>query len=270
MQPLTELSGPNLRQLRGVVFDVDDTLTRNGRLEQVAFEALLRLAEAKLILIAVTGRPLGWTDVFASQWPVAIAVGENGAGWSWVRRGVLGEGYLFGAEARQKQRNQLQRIQAQVQRMMPSMRLTRDCRVRRCDLAFDTGETTHVSPELVDQLVGIIEDEGGSAVVSSIQCHASGARWDKAKGVTEAVREVLDEDLNATKEQWLFVGDSGKDAAAFQFFPAAVGVRHVKDPLERIPPLPADITQADRGAGFAEVADHILRALACPTAGSLP
>jgi predicted mannosyl-3-phosphoglycerate phosphatase (HAD superfamily) len=65
--------------IRGVMTDIDDTLTREGRIEPAALAALHALAAAGLPVIAITGRPAGWSEPFALAWPVAAVVAENGA-----------------------------------------------------------------------------------------------------------------------------------------------------------------------------------------------
>ncbi len=67
------------RAVRGVFTDIDDTLTRDGAIEPAALAALHALAEADVPVIAITGRPLGWSEPFATAWPVAAIVAENGA-----------------------------------------------------------------------------------------------------------------------------------------------------------------------------------------------
>ena len=66
-------------RLRGLLFDLDDTLLDEGRLLPEALEALYRLKQAGFELHAVTGRPAGWGAVLAHQWPVDGALTENGA-----------------------------------------------------------------------------------------------------------------------------------------------------------------------------------------------
>ena len=83
MRSIEELSAESARAIEGVVFDVDDTLTNGGVVEQEAYAALFRLRDAGLARIAVTGRPLGWMESVALMWPIDLAVGENGAGWIW-------------------------------------------------------------------------------------------------------------------------------------------------------------------------------------------
>ena len=84
--------------------------------------------------------------------------------------------------------------------------------------------------------------------------------WDKAQGVVRAARAVLGIELDAERACWAFCGDSGNDAAAFAWFPTSVGVANVRGHLDRLPVPPAWITQAERGAGFAELADAVLAA----------
>ncbi len=55
----------------------------------------------------------------------------------------------------------------------------------------------------------------------------------------------------------MFVGDSPNDAPLFVFF-RAVGVANVREFAARIPSLPAYVTQAAAGAGFAELAAYLL------------
>jgi len=71
MRPLNQLDASALRGLRGVLTDIDDTLTHQGAIEPAALEALQRLHRAGLPVIAITGRPAGWSEAFALAWPVA-------------------------------------------------------------------------------------------------------------------------------------------------------------------------------------------------------
>ena len=66
-------------RVRGVLLDIDDTLTTHGRLTVDAYAALERLRAAGKLVIPVTGRPAGWCDHIARMWPVDAVVGENGA-----------------------------------------------------------------------------------------------------------------------------------------------------------------------------------------------
>jgi HAD superfamily hydrolase (TIGR01484 family) len=244
--------------IRGLVFDIDDTVTRNGVLEATAYTAIHLLADAGFELVAVTGRPLGWADLFARLWPIRIAVGENGAGWSWVDDGAFHEGYFSTAQQRPAERALLQRIESAVAEKMPHVRVSSDRRARRCDLAFDVGESVKLPSDDVAQLVSLIEEHGATASVSTVHAHAVPGSWNKAQGVVRSLRDVMEVDLDAERESWVFVGDSGNDAEAFAYFPKSVGVANVRDQLDRLPTPPRYVTDSDRGLGFAELASQLM------------
>jgi hydroxymethylpyrimidine pyrophosphatase-like HAD family hydrolase len=61
-------------------------------------------------------------------------------------------------------------------------------------------------------------------------------------------------------DRWVFVGDSGNDQAMFQHFTHSVGVANIRHFESELTHLPRYITESERGAGFAEVAQAILQA----------
>ena len=256
-QPLTDLDAATCRRLRGVVFDIDDTVTRDGRLEPEAYAAICALADAGLLLAAVTGRPMGWADFVAWTWPVAVAVGENGAGWVWRRGAELCEGSLVRADA--EQAAALARIRRRVAERLPEVEVAGDQRLRRYDLAFDIGERVRLPQATIAELVRLIEESGARATVSSVHCHVMVGSWDKFTGCRRALGD-LGVDFDEEIERWLFIGDSGNDAADFAGFPRRVGVANVAEAVAWLPVPPRYVTAADRGRGFAEMAEHLLRA----------
>ncbi len=257
--PLSHIPRETLAALEGVISDIDDTVTRDGRMEAEAFDAMHQLAAAGLKLIAVTGRPLGWSDVAAHLWPVDLAVGENGAGWAWMTGRTLGHGYYQEAGERAASQELLSGVRARVADQMPSIKTAGDQYLRRCDLAYDVGETVSLAQDDIDRLLHLIEETGARSTVSSVHAHAVPGDWNKALGVVRAARAVLDADLDSERDRWLFIGDSGNDAAAFAHFPVSVGVRNVEQHLGRLSSPPTYITQADRGRGFQEMAMAVLR-----------
>ena len=81
MTPLAELRDP--QRIRGLLFDIDDTLTTDGALTAQAYAAMERLKRAAKLVVPITGRPAGWCDHIARMWPVDAVVGENGAFYFW-------------------------------------------------------------------------------------------------------------------------------------------------------------------------------------------
>ena len=258
MQPIRSLPADAARQLTGVCFDIDDTVTRHGTLELSAYAALFRLAEAGLRLIAVTGRPLGFAEVAARMWPIAAAVGENGAGYAARRGHALELGYWDEAPIRAQQAARLTAIRERVAREMPQVVVSSDNWARRCDLAFDVGEEQQLPRVEIDQLVAIIQAEGALATVSSVHAHAQLGRHDKAQGVARAAQALWGMSADQVQQQLLFVGDSGNDAAAFAWFAQSAGVANVARHLDRLPQPPRYVASAECGAGFAEIAHELL------------
>jgi HAD superfamily hydrolase (TIGR01484 family) len=258
LEPLECMPEEMLRQLEGLAFDVDDTLTRHGVVEREAYAALWDLHEAGVHLLALTGRPLGYCEAWARTWPVDAVVGENGAGWVARKDGGVLRGFFATENERLEYAQTFDRVRARVAYELPEVRVTSDDWARRCDLAFDVGEDQKLDDATVARLVSCIEAEGARAMVSTVHAHAVPGAWDKASGAEQAARQVLSLDLAARRARWLFVGDSGNDAAAFAWFEHTVGVANVRDHLASLPVPPRWITRAGRGRGFAELAQRVL------------
>jgi HAD superfamily hydrolase (TIGR01484 family) len=258
LRPIQEIDPAVCRALVGVVFDVDDTLTDRGRLTDPAYGALWALSRAGLALVAVTGRPLGWCDVLARHWPVVAAVGENGAGWVVSDGAGAREGYWDDEAERARQRERQAEIFRAAQAAVPRARLAGDQRARRVDLAFDIAEEVHLDPEELERLLAVIHGAGARSLVSSVHAHAFFGAHDKASGARRAVAEALGRDVAAERERWLFVGDSGNDAAGFAYFPSSAGVANVRAHLARLSVPPAFVASAERGRGFAEITAVVL------------
>ncbi len=261
MQPIASFAVADARALLGVCFDIDDTITKQGVLEAGAYNALFELARAGLKLIAVTGRPLGFAEVAARMWPVDVAVGENGAGYiARARHGHgLVQGYWDEAGVRLVQQQKLREIRTRVAHELPHVKVSSDNWARRCDLAFDVGEEEQLPRAEIDRLVALLRAEGAHTTVSSVHAHAQLSDHDKALGVVRAAQEVLGLTADELRARFLFVGDSGNDAAAFAWFTHTAGVANVVHFLDRLSVPPRYVAQAERGEGFAEIARTLLQ-----------
>ena len=105
-----------------------------------------------------------------------------------------------------------------------------------------------------------MRSEGMSASVSSIHINGWFGTHNKLQGARWTVRELLGRDLDAESSQWVFIGDSTNDELMFGAFTNSVGVANVRRFEAQLASLPRYITQAERGAGFAEVAAAMLAA----------
>ena len=79
MQALNHWPLKARRRITGVLTDIDDTLTNAGAVTPDALAALGALKAGGVHVIAVTGRPSGWSEPFALEWPVDAIVAENDA-----------------------------------------------------------------------------------------------------------------------------------------------------------------------------------------------
>jgi hydroxymethylpyrimidine pyrophosphatase-like HAD family hydrolase len=75
---------------------------------------------------------------------------------------------------------------------------------------------------------------------------------------------VLGLDLDASRDRFLFCGDSPNDAPMFGYFPYACGVANVRDFEGRMAASPAFVSPSRGAAGFVEIANRILSARDAP------
>ena len=246
------------RGLVGLLFDLDDTVLSHGVLTREAYEAIWSLHEAGLRLVAVTGRPSGWGEVIARQWPIDGAVTENGA--VHVVREGKGVALQFDGDAREvaARRCRLDLLVATVAKALPEVQLADDVHARRSDVAWDIAERVRLEPRVVEELAALVVAGGARTTRSSVHLHASYERDDKASGAIRFVRNKFGDDAGAALHRWAFVGDSGNDAACFAAFKTTFGVENVRAYARVISVPPRWIAPSKRGAGFAEIAKAIV------------
>jgi HAD superfamily hydrolase (TIGR01484 family) len=263
MLPLSEFRVEARRGLRGVFCDIDDTLTTGGRLTADAYAAMERLERAGLQVVPVTGRPAGWCDHIARMWPVAAVVGENGAFFFRYDRDrrVMKRAFADDAATRAAYRERLRAIAAEIVRAVPGCAVAADQHYRETDLAIDYCEdVARLSREAVERIVALMQARGLTAKVSSIHVNGWFGAYDKLAATRRLMREELRADLDATRESYVFVGDSPNDAPMFEFFPFSIGVANIREFAGRLAREPRYVTSAAGGAGFCEVADCLLAA----------
>jgi len=101
-------------------------------------------------------------------------------------------------------------------------------------------------------------EAGAKAKVSSIHVNGWFGDYDKRSMTVRLFGEVFGLALETVRQRVVFVGDSPNDAPMFGYFPDAVGVANLKRFVGRIDALPAWITTAEGGFGFAEMAELLL------------
>lgn len=249
-----------LAVVHGVLTDIDDTLTHDGAIEAPALAALHALRAAGVAVIAITGRPLGWSEPFARAWPVDAIVAENGAVALFRDADALAIEYAQDAATRERNAARLRAAATRILRDVPGATLARDSAGRVTDIAVDHAEHARLDERQVEAVLRVMREEGMTASVSSIHVNGWYGSHDKLSGARWIVRRRCGRDLDAERSRWLYVGDSTNDQAMFAHFPLSVGVANLLDFADRLDTWPAYLTQGARGAGFAEVAARLLEA----------
>ena len=273
MKPLSHRRLESFPYITGILTDIDDTLTTEGAITPDALEALAALRAAGLRVIAITGRPAGWSEPFATTWPVDAIVAETGAvallrtpensSQNGIqpndgKREQLSKWYLQDAATRAANHARMQQVAQQILREVPGAQLARDSAGRETDIAIDHSEFTHLPPEGIARVQEIMRAAGMTATVSSIHVNGWYGTHNKLVGARWIVRELLGRALDDELDRWVFVGDSLNDQVMFQHFPHSVGVANVARFVPQLRHLPRYVTQGARGAGFAELARHLL------------
>lgn len=263
LSPLTNWPAEERRRITGVLTDIDDTLTTEGRITPDALAALHELHDAGLAVIPITGRPIGWSAPFAKVWPVASIVAENGS-TAWVKNangdGGMHKIYQQDEATRRANYERLQAVAARVLREVPGAKLAEDSPGRETDIAIDHSEFTTLPQPLIDQAVAIMREEGLNATVSSIHINGWIGDHDKWNGARWIVRELLGRDLASELDRWVYIGDSSNDQLMFERFTHSAGVANISRFLPVLEHKPRYLCAGERGAGFAELTRALLKA----------
>lgn len=261
MRPLSAFAEADRHAIRGVLTDIDDTLTTEGRLTSQAFVALERLHQAGLLCIPITGRPAGWCDHIARMWPVDAVVGENGAFYfrydAKSRR--ITKRFLLSEDERAENRIRLDALAGRILAEVPGVAIASDQPYRVGDLAIDYCEDVpRAAEETIDRVLEIFHEEGATAKVSSIHINGWYGTYDKLEMTRIMLTECFGIDLDRSIGEFAFIGDSPNDAPMWAAFPQGFGVANVLDFKNGLDTKPAYITPSRAGAGFAELAETLL------------
>ncbi len=271
MRPISDLTLEQAKNIRYVLMDIDDTLTERGKLPAASYDALWRLKEAGLVVVPITGRPAGWCDLIAREWPVDGVVGENGALAFWEEASPDATSgslpllmHAFHPNAVRNDHPALLRARDRALVEVPGCRVAKDQFSRLYDIAIDFAEEEPVLPlSEAARIKAIFEAEGAVTKISSIHVNAWMGVYDK---LSMAVRFLADRfgyddtrlEDGGDRERVVFVGDSPNDEPMFAHFPLACAVANIHRYSGLIKNEPAFVTQSECGKGFAELVSVIL------------
>jgi hydroxymethylpyrimidine pyrophosphatase-like HAD family hydrolase len=265
MKNIAKMSGAEAGGIRYVLMDIDDTITKQGKLLASSYNALWKLKEAGFKVIPVTGRPAGWCDCIAREWPVDGVIGENGALAFWEEQpaaansagGLPALKAMYHPSAVKHDHPALGRIRGRAFAEMPLLRDAKDQFARLFDIALDFAEEDPVLPlTAAERVRAIAQEEGAKAKVSSIHVNIWMGDYDKLSmaelfltkrfGWQGALKEIM------------FVGDSPNDEPMFARFPLACAVANIRRYEEMVKNLPAFVAGREYGDGFAEIIQTLL------------
>jgi HAD superfamily hydrolase (TIGR01484 family) len=262
MQPLSHAPRTLLAGVKAVLTDIDDTLTLHGRLPAEAFDALWKLRRAGIKVVPITGRPAGWCDLIARQWPVDGVVGENGAfyfRYDDTAKKMI-RVYAQAPEVRRANSEKLWKIANQVLKDFPGTAIASDQAYREIDVAIDFCEDVPPLPLATAQAIAeAFHRQGAAAKVSSIHVNAWFGDHDKLTMSERFLAESFDIRLEKDLNQIAYCGDSPNDAPMYAVFPLGIGVANIRPYAKLMAHLPNYVTTGEGGHGFAEFADAVLK-----------
>jgi HAD superfamily hydrolase (TIGR01484 family) len=258
--PLSAWTASQRRRIKGVLTDIDDTLTEDGRIMPQALQALELLHQAQIPVVAITGRPAGWSEPRAMTWPMVGIVAENGA--VALRRddhGRLQKDWLQDETTRRANAARLQNAADDILRNLPHARLATDSPGRETDIAIDHAEHAHLNAQDIARVCDIMRNHGLTATVSSIHINGWIGNHHKWMGACWALRLWMQRDLTLEVDQWVYVGDSANDEVMFERCPNSVAVANIAPHWCKLRHFPRYVTAGSRGIGFAELAQALLQ-----------
>jgi len=261
MKNIETITPAECARIRGILFDIDDTFTHEGKMVPAAFQALHDLHESGLITVPLTGRPAGWCDHFARMWPVDGVVGENGAFYYYYdhRARKLRQRYIFTPEQIAGRRSELESIRKEILRRVPAAGVASDQPFRLFDLAIDFREdVAPLSEAEIDQICRVFAEHHAAHKISSIHVNGWFGDYNKLSTARLFLEERYSIKWEVASKTMLFAGDSPNDEPMFEALDLTVGVANVKNFSHKMKSLPKYVTGKSGGHGFAEMARIIL------------
>ncbi len=273
--PLVQAS--DLLGVEGVFTDIDDTLTKDGKLSAATFSALWRLREASIPVVPVTGRSYGWAHMMLSQWPVEAVIAESGGVYLHREASPFGlsvatnpnptvpaplKVVFFDTPVRvADERKRLMAVCERILLNYPLLRFASDNNLRQVDVAIDYCEDIpRVQMAIVQEVIQALRSEGFQARNSTVHINAWHGLFDKGPMALRYLKEVRILASKQAQERWVFIGDAPNDRSMFALFPKSVAVANIQPFLGALgEDGPKWLTRATHGEGFVEFAQLLLQ-----------
>ncbi len=242
----------NGEDIKYIITDVDDTITKNGKLLPHALEALYKLKADGRTIVLLTGGSAGWGDAYIRQWPVDAVIAESGAVFLGYSRGGEITSIINPAIDKDKVLKERRRLMEYTS----AYPFSSDQFARVFDIAYDKKKMSGAEKKALKNILTLF---GASSAESSIHINA----WFGSYNKKNALKYFLPNALGITEEEYLekgmYIGDSLNDEPLFEYFPLSVGMHTVEDMRSSFKGLPTYISQYDGGDGFFEVAAFLCK-----------
>lgn len=236
--------------------DIDDTLTDDGLVGTEAYTALWSLHKHGVTVVPVTGRPAGWCEMIARQWPVGGIIGENGGFYFRYDRDERRMKRHFAQDdsERADHRAKLNVLERKILREVPGSAVASDQFTRLLDLAIDFCEDVERLPlSQAEKIKSIFEAAGAQARISSIHVNGWFGTYNKLSESLLFLKRELGIDEREAKQVCGFIGDSPNDEPMWGFFPHSFAVANIQDFKSQLKHPPQYVTTSRGGQGFAEL-----------------
>lgn len=261
MKKINQLKAADVKNLKFIFTDIDDTLTNDGKLLPEAYDLLWQLSRSGYHVVPITGRPAGWCEMIARQWPVDGIVGENGAFYFRYNENkkTMKRNFFFDEKTRTANHKKLHQIRKDILKSVPLAQVAGDQFSRLFDLAIDFAEDIERLPQKdIQKIVQLFESQGAVAKVSSIHVNGWFGDYDKLTMTLKFLKEEFGLNSDQAKKQSCFFGDSPNDEPMFAFFPLSFGVSNLVEFQDQLKSLPTFICTKKGGLGFTEASKLIL------------
>jgi hypothetical protein len=261
MKPFSEFPISDLKKIKALFFDIDDTFSTDGKIKAEAYSSLWKLYEVGIRCVPVTGRPAGWCDHIARFWPVHAVVGENGA----FVLAMDSEKHLLRFDTpfeftRSEARSKLENLKQGLLSDFEEIQFASDQNYREFDLAIDYCEDVKPWGDTkIKEVIDYCKSRSATIKLSSIHINTWFGSYTKSDGIQNLLSQnssILGEQLSLN--DCIYVGDSPNDAPLFEVFNHSVAVSNFMKFSAQSEFQPKWILSSESGNGFCELADRLL------------
>ncbi len=250
--PFRGFSEEERENIKYIISDVDDTITKDGKLLPHALDALYKLKASGRTIILLTGGSAGWSDTYIRQWPVDAVICESGA----VFLGYSRDREITSIINPEIEQDKVLKLRRKLMEYTSAYPFSSDQFARVFDVAYDKKRMTGAEKTALRNILTFF---GASYAESSIHINAWFGNYDKKSALKYFLPNVLSISEEEYLEKGIYLGDSLNDEPLFGYFPVSIGMHTVEDMRSFFKELPTYISQYGSGDGFFEVGAYLCR-----------